>query len=440
MKKTLLFALMLVALGFTKVNAQIYNAGFETWVEDTAFFDGFGGFFPAEEFLYSDPENWTTTNALTGADTLGNFFFVTESSTAHTGSKAIRLTTDTLKTVGTPLGPRRLTIPGLALNGVFPLDLGTSLVAGGVISPAAIPGAGQPFNQRLGAIKGYYNYTPVFNDSLGHVDSCTVWAILRKGETVVASAQFVSGTNTNGAYEAFSAPFTYVSCETPDTLVVLLAASVPSFGSILSGQTDLVPGSVLLVDDLDFDLLSNNFNFPPIAVNDADTTTKNNAIDVPVKANDDDCNDGVSGLTLAVTVAPLHGTATAVGTSHITYTPTTNFVGIDSFFYSLSDGVGTAVARVRMLVLNTTGVNETTQVPVVVYPVPASTQLNIQFEHNGKATVRMFDLMGRMVLATNLSKTNNSVDIATLSNGVYTMQILDENNAVIARSKFTVSK
>ncbi|HLP22111.1 MAG TPA: T9SS type A sorting domain-containing protein, partial [Chitinophagales bacterium] len=433
---------LLVSLSLTRVNAQaILNNSFETWYTDTAFFDGFSGFFPSEEFMYTDPEDWTTTNALTGADTLGHFFFVTESANAHTGSKAIQLTTGVLDTVGTPLGPRQLTIPGLALNGKFPLELEQSLLTGGTISPAAIPGAGQPFTQRLGAIKGFYNYTPVFNTPLNRIDSCTVWAILRKGTKVVASAQFTSGVNTAGQYVAFSAPFTYVACDDPDTLVVLLAASVPSFGSILSGQTDLVPGSVLLVDDLDYDLLAPNFNYPPIAINDADTTTKNVAVNVLVKTNDDDCNDGTAGLTLAVTTPPLHGTATAVGTTHITYTPATDFVGIDSFFYTISDGTGTSSpARVRMLTLNGTGISDVAQVPVTVYPVPASTQLNIQFENNGKSTLRVFNMLGSLVLSSNLNKNINSINIETLSNGVYNIQIADENNAVIARSKFTVSK
>ncbi|MFM2307373.1 MAG: hypothetical protein RLZZ367_2042 [Bacteroidota bacterium] len=440
MKKTLLFALLLVALGFNRSNAQVLNAGFENWSQNTANFDGFGGFFPPETFQYSDPDQWTTTNALTGADTLGHFFFVTETNVAHTGSKAIELTTNKLDTVGTPLGARQLTVPGLALNGTFPLDLQGNILTGGTISPAAIPGAGQPFTQRLAAVKGFYSYTPVLRDSVNnYMDSCMIWAILRKGETVVASAQFSSSVTTSG-YTAFSAPFTYTSCETPDTLVILLAASVPNFGSIITGSTDLVPGSVLRVDDLDYDLLPGNYNFPPIAVNDADTTTKNTAVDVLVKTNDDDCNDGTAGLTLAVTTNPLHGTATAVGTTHITYTPANNFVGIDSFFYSISDGSNSAIARVRMLVLNSTGINEAAQVPVVVYPVPASSQLNVQFEHNGKATIRVFDMLGNIVSSTVVTKNVNSINVDTLPNGVYGIQIADENNAVIARSKFTVSK
>jgi hypothetical protein len=440
MKKILLVCFLFAAFNFTKVNAQILNPGFENWTTGTANFDGFGGFFPPETFTYSDPTDWTTTNALTGADTLGNFFFITQTSTAHTGTSAIQLTTDTLKTVGTPLGPRRLTIPGLALNGSFPLDLGSNLLAGGVISPIAVPGAGQPWTKRLASVKGFYDYVPVFNDSLGHIDSCMIWAILRKGDKQIASAQFVSGAVTGG-YQPFTANFQYSDCEAPDTLVILIAASVPNFGSILTGSTKLVAGSILRVDDLDFDTLAASFNYPPIANVDADTTTKNNAKNVFVKLNDEDCNDAVAGLALAVTTAPLHGTAVPAGTTHITYTPDNNYVGIDSFFYTLNDGTATsAPARVRVVIFNATSINEANQVPVTIYPVPAANQLNIQFENNGRANLRMFDMLGNLVLTSVMTKNNNSINIETLANGVYGIQITDENNAVIARSKFTISK
>lgn len=438
MKKILLISFLFASFSFSKVNAQILNPGFENWSNNTAYFDGFGGFFPADTFPYSDPVNWTTTNALTGADTLGHFFFVTQTSSSHTGTSAIQLTTDTLKTVGTPLGPRRLTVPGLALNGTFPLNLGGNLLAGGIISPMAVPGSGQPWSKRLATIKGFYDYTPVVKDTLGHMDSCMVWAILRKGNKLIATAQFSSETHTSG-YASFSAPFQYVDCDAPDTLVILLAASIPNFGSILTGNTSLVPGSVLRIDDLGYDTLAANFNYPPIARADFDTTNKNVAKAVLVKLNDDDCNDPVSGLTVTVATQPLHGT-TSVASNIITYTPTTNFTGKDSFTYTLSDGVGSSTAKVYMLVLNVAGISEANEVPVVIYPVPASNDLNIQFENSGKATLHVFDMLGNLVLTSVMTKNNNAINVESLASGVYGIQITDEKNAVIARSKFTISK
>ncbi len=438
MKKSLLVVVLFAALSFSTKAQSILNSSFETWITQTAYFDGFGGFFPADTFQFSDPELWTTTNALSGADTLGNFFFVTETSNAHTGNKAMQLTTDTLQTVGTPLGPRRLTIPGLALNGKFPLDLNTSIVTGGTISPSALPGAGQPFTKRLSAIKGFYNYTPVFNDSLGHIDSCTIWAVLRKGEKTIANAQFTSGANTGG-YVAFSQPFEYFDCEEPDTLVILIAASVPNLGSVLTGQTALVPGSILLVDDLDYDTLASGYNYPPVARLDLDTTTKNTPKNIVVKANDDDCNDPVAGLTVAIVNQPVNGTA-VLNANTIDYTPNNNFIGYDSLSYSLSDGVYTSNATVRIVVLNTSGINNQNLIPVAVYPVPASNTLNIQFENNGKSIATIYNLIGSVMATSVLTGNSNAIDIESLASGMYTVQITNDKGAAIARTKFTVAK
>jgi hypothetical protein len=438
MKKILLALSLFGTLALNKANAQIVNAGFENWTNDTTFFDGFSGNLDTNTVFYSDPAQWTTTNALTGADALGHFFFVTQTNVAHTGNSAVQLTTDTLKTVTTPLGPRRLTIPGLALNGDFPLDLQGSVLTGGVISPDRIPGAGQPFSQRLSAIKGFYSYVPVFNDSLGHVDSCTIWAVLKGGGNVVASARFTSGANTGG-YVAFSAPFNYVSCTQPDTLVILLAASVPDLGSIITGYTKLVAGSILRVDDLDYDMVSGGFNFPPIANLDRDTTTKNVAKTINVKGNDEDCNDAVGSLTVTLLGQPQHGT-TALQGNNIVYTPTNNYVGLDTFTYNLSDGNSTVPGGVKMVVLNSTGINDVAQVPVTIYPVPASNQLNIQFDNKGKSTLRVFDMLGNVVLTSVMTNSNNSISLENLSSGVYGIQILNDQNEVIARNKFTVSK
>jgi hypothetical protein len=440
MKKHLLAIALLFAAGLSAINAQqVLNNSFETWDIQTSYFDGFNGFFPADTFTFSDPVDWTTTNALTGADTLGHFFFVTESANAHTGSKALQVTTDTLKTVGTPLGPRSLTIPGLAINGRFPLDLGGALVAGGTLSPVQITGAGQPFTRRLATIKGFYNYSPVFNDSLGHVDSCIVWAVLRKGATEVGSAKFVSGANTGG-YQAFSANFNYTNCEMPDTLVILVAASIPNFGSILTGTTNLVRGSVLQVDDLAYDTLAANVNFPPNAVNDIDTTTKNNARIVLIKNNDNDCNNGVATLPIAIVKVPNHGTAAVVGTTHILYTPDNNYIGVDSFLYSITDGTTTDTARVRMLIFNTTGIDDEAAVKVVMYPMPAGNELNIQFENNGKSILNVYDLVGQLVKTVVLNGNTNAINIQNLTNGVYAIRLTNDKNEVIARSKFTVSR
>lgn len=437
--KKILFAVAIFSTLFS--DAQILNNGFENWSMDTAYFDGFGGFFKKDTFEFMNPDGWTTTNQLSGADTFGNIFLVTQSANAHSGSSAMRIYTDTLKTVGTPLGLKQLTIPGIALNGEFPLNLTNSVLLGGTLSPAQIPDAGQPFTHRLANLRGYFDYTPVYNDSIHAMDSCMIWAVLRKGNELIASARFQSSDSTNG-YDPFVVPFTYYSCNAPDTLVLLIASSVPNFASVLSGSTKLVRGSVLFVDDLDYDTLPSSYAYPPIARLDVDTTSKNTAKNILVKLNDDDCDGLVATTTITNITTPVSGgTATAGGLTHIVYTPANNFVGLDSFSYTLNDGANTSMpAVVRVLVLNTSGIDETNLIPVTVYPVPANNTLNVVFEHSGKATANVYDVFGNLVSTSSLNANNSAISLENFSSGMYLLQILNEKGAVAARTKFTVAK
>ena len=439
MKKSLLIASLFTLLAFNNVSAQILNNSFETWKLDTFYLAaGEISSLPADTIEFFDPVSWSSSNTLTGLDSLGGVIFVTQSATAYHGSSAVRIKTDTVKLPVIPNFPAlKLTIPGFILNGDFPINANSLITSGNVISPVSLLGAGQPYSQRLGKIKGYYQYTPVFNTNTNANDTCIMWATLRKGTTVIADAIFKSTVATSG-WQSFEAPFVYSSCDMPDTLVVLLASSVPNVATILGGSSGLVPGSVLLVDSVYYET-AGSINFPPIARPDLDSTSKNTSKNIDVKANDEDCDDATPSLTVTLTVQPSHGSAT-VAAGVVQYTPANNYVGVDSFTYSLSDGNTSTTARVRVFVFNTLGVNEANEIAVTVYPVPASDVLNVQFENTGRTTLRVFDVTGKLVLTSFLTKNNNAVQTGELANGVYGLQIADENNVVIARSKFTISK
>jgi len=438
MKKILLALSIFASLA---VNAQISNNSFENWGIDTIIFPSISGL-PPDTFEAPNPDMWSSSNSLSGADSLGGVFFVTETSDAYHGAKAIQMITDTIKLPVLPGIPAfTLTIPGFALNGKFPINPDALTSGGPTITPTSISGAGQPFTTKLGKIKGYYNYAPVFNTNTNSNDTCIVWAVLRKGSTVIAEAIFKSTAATNG-YLPFEANFNYVSCDNPDTLVILLASSVPNINSILGGATGLQRGSLLKVDSIYYENLPNGYNFTPIANADADTTNKNAAKDILVKANDEDCDNPLASLTLAVTTAPTHGTAVAgTGNAFITYTPNTDYFGVDSFSYTLSDGVNTsAPAKVKLIVLNVVGINELNKVALTLFPNPTNTVLNLQFENNGTASALVYDMVGKLVASSSFNGNNTTVDVSSLSNGLYAVQIVDAKEGVIARAKFTVSK
>jgi len=431
MKKILIAVSVLFALN---ANAQVLNNSFETWSQDT-FYLAAGAILnlPADTSISSAPEGWTTSNAATDLDSLEHVILVTQSNTAFIGSSSIRMRTDsiTVHFSGTKLP---LTVPGFAVNGKFPINPTSLLLnAGTVISPASLKGSGQPINKRLAKIKGFYDYKPVFNPNTNANDTCIVWATLRKGDEIVAHAIFKSTDSTTG-YEAFEADFKYETCSTPDTLVILLASSVPNVGQIANG---LVRGSVLLVDSIAYDTLAANFNFPPIALNDRDTTTKNLPVTINVLANDTDCDN--QALTAGIVTQPLNGTAIVVG-NNIVYTPATDFTGRDTFVYRASTVDASDTARVFIRILSGVGISKVNEIPISVYPVPASHQLNIRFENPGRTTLYAYDMVGKLVLSTALTGDNNSIGIADLPAGFYGLQIMDEKNVAIARSTFVVSK
>src|SRR5882672_8691187 len=84
-------------------------------------------------------------------------------------------------------------------------------------------------------------------------------------------------------------------------------------------------------------------NDPPVAVNDTATTPEDTSVSIPVLANDSD----VDGDPLTITTASgTNGTVSIVGTN-LVFTPATNFNGVATLSYTISDGHGgTASATV----------------------------------------------------------------------------------------------
>ena len=111
-------------------------------------------------------------------------------------------------------------------------------------------------------------------------------------------------------------------------------------------------GSVL------YNLSITDVNEAPVAVDDTGETDEDTAVTIDVLANDSDVD---AGDTLSITATPdgSNGTTTTNG-STVTYTPNADYVGSDSFTYTVSDGDLTASATV------TVTVNPVNDAPVAV--------------------------------------------------------------------------
>lgn len=89
-------------------------------------------------------------------------------------------------------------------------------------------------------------------------------------------------------------------------------------------------------------------NLPPDAVADAASTSEDTPVTVDVLANDSDPNG--DALTVSITAAPAHGSATVNGDATVTYMPDPDWNGTDSFGYAASDAEFDVPATVTVTV------------------------------------------------------------------------------------------
>lgn len=96
-------------------------------------------------------------------------------------------------------------------------------------------------------------------------------------------------------------------------------------------------------------------NDAPIAVNDAATTNENTAVAIPVLANDSDVDSPLDPSSITIGTTVKNGTISINTTTGIvTYTPAKDYVGNDSFTYTIKDsgGLVSNVATVSISVVN----------------------------------------------------------------------------------------
>lgn len=95
-------------------------------------------------------------------------------------------------------------------------------------------------------------------------------------------------------------------------------------------------------------------NYPPVAMPDFATTYINQAVIIPVTANDSDPDgDPVTLLGTGIAVPPHQGTAVMVDSGNIRYTPNPYVAGTDTFTYQIQDGHGhTATGQVTVTIMN----------------------------------------------------------------------------------------
>ncbi|OQY43441.1 MAG: hypothetical protein B6242_14650 [Anaerolineaceae bacterium 4572_78] len=112
-------------------------------------------------------------------------------------------------------------------------------------------------------------------------------------------------------------------------------------------------------------------NDAPVAITDTATISKNTAIDLHVLQNDSDADDDTLQIQDATT--SLNGTVVIINTHIISYTPNNDFVGKDSFSYTVSDGQLSDEGQVNIIVIDNVTPTPNPTVPPTMTPTMAIT-------------------------------------------------------------------
>lgn len=132
------------------------------------------------------------------------------------------------------------------------------------------------------------------------------------------------------------------SAVVPLTGTVTIAGVLTNTASVSAHEIDPNPGNNTVI-------VSTTSNTPPVATNDLVTIIVNTPVAIHVLGNDSDA-DG-DPLTVTGVTAPAHGTVVRHSDGTVTYTPQAEFVGPDTFTYTISDergGTATALVTVMM--------------------------------------------------------------------------------------------
>jgi len=96
----------------------------------------------------------------------------------------------------------------------------------------------------------------------------------------------------------------------------------------------------------------------PIAGPDSATVAEDSSVVIDVLANDSDSDGTIDATSVAIASAPAHGsTQINPTTGAVTYTPTANYFGSDSFTYTVKDNTG-AISNAAAVNINVTPVND----------------------------------------------------------------------------------
>ena len=190
---------------------------------------------------------------------------------------------------------------------------------------------------------------------------------------------------------------TVISVTQPDHVTVTIDADGRSLKAVPSANWNGTETFDYTMKDTDgltstatVTLVVSSVNDAPKAVADSKTTNEDTAVSINVLANDSDVDLTTNPLEEALTVSisnnAAHGTAEVDADNIVTYTPSLNYFGSDSFEYTLTDASGaTATATVKMTVISVNDAPTATNLGAT-YTTNEDESISVTFDINDTET------------------------------------------------------
>jgi plastocyanin len=73
---------------------------------------------------------------------------------------------------------------------------------------------------------------------------------------------------------------------------------------------------------------------------------------------------------------------------------------------------------------------------IKMYPNPASSKINFDFKNNDELNVKIYTLLGKEIFSNSITKTDNSISIASLAKGIYVARITSKDGESSTTKRF----
>ena len=144
----------------------------------------------------------------------------------------------------------------------------------------------------------------------------------------------------------------------------------------------------------------------------------------------------VNNSTVALIGNPAGGVYSGTGVSGASFNPTTAGAGTYTVSYNYTDvNTCSATASQSVEVSICTGIVAMNNESISIYPNPATTVINVKMSTAliNNAIIELYDATGKLINQQQVTNEFTSLNIIELSNGIYTVRIITDNEQTIKR-------